>query len=317
VTRDRSDNVESIARVLKRDGYNTVFFYGGRGLFDGMRSFTTRNGYDRFIEQKDFPNPNFTTIWGVSDEEVFARAIQEFRELNKTGQPFLGTVMSVSNHKPYTYPPGRISEDPLKPKPTRHKVVKYSDWCLGQFFQAAKKEAFWTNTIFVVVADHGARVYGSQSIPIHSYEIPLVILGPAIVKEPVRVGQLGCSLDVTPTVLGLLGRPYETMFFGRDLLKMEPEHGRVFINHNRDIGVMERDRLAVLGLMQSEEFYEGNPKEVNMKPMTQPDDITREIQRDAIATYQVADDLYMRELYRLDASRKPAAAAVSTNLPTN
>ena len=50
--------------------------------------------------------------------------------------------------------------------------MKYSDYALGQFFQAARKEAFWTNTIFVVVADHGARVYGSQSIPIHSYEIP-------------------------------------------------------------------------------------------------------------------------------------------------
>jgi arylsulfatase A-like enzyme len=161
-------------------------------------------------------------------------------------------------------------------------------------------------------------VYGSQSIPIHSYEIPLVILGPAVVKEPVRVGQLGCSLDVTPTVLGLLGRPYETMFFGRDLLKMEPERGRVFINHNRDIGVMERERLAVLGLMQSEEFYEGNPKEVDMKSMSQPDDIAREIQRDAIATFQVADDLYMNELYRLDASvKRPAASTTNTNRVAN
>ena len=65
--------------------------------------------------------------------------------------------------------------------------MKYSDYALGQFFQAAKKEAFWTNTVFVVVADHGARVYGKQSIPIHSYEIPLLIAGPAVVKSPSRV----------------------------------------------------------------------------------------------------------------------------------
>src|SRR5262245_45835758 len=158
VKRDLSDNVETIARVLKRDGYSTIFLYGGRGIFDGMRSYAVRNGYDRFIEQKHIENPTFTTAWGVCDEDLFARAIEEFRTLNATGQPFFGTVLSVSNHKPYTYPKGRIPEDPNRQK--RAHAVKYSDYSLGKFFQAARKEAFWTNTIFVVVADHGARVYG-------------------------------------------------------------------------------------------------------------------------------------------------------------
>jgi phosphoglycerol transferase MdoB-like AlkP superfamily enzyme len=320
VKRDHSDNVESIARILKRDGYNTIFFYGGRGMFDSMKSYALNNGWDRFLEHNppfndDFPHPNFATIWGVSDEEVYARAIQEFRALNNTGKPFLGTVMSVSNHKPYTYPPGRIPEDPLKPKPTRNKIVKYSDWCLGQFFQAAKKEAFWTNTIFVVVADHGARVYGSQSIPIFSYEIPLVILGPAVVKSPARFGQLGCSLDVAPTVLGLLGRPYDTLFFGRDLLKENPAEGRVLINHNRDIGIMEQQRLVVLGLQKTEEFYSGDPKVADMEPLSSPTKTDREIETNAIAVYQVADDLYMHERYRIDGSTRHPAAG--TNAPAS
>src|SRR6185369_7750221 len=182
--------------------------------------------------------------------------IQECRQMAQSGQPFLATALTVSNHKPYTYPPGRIAEKP----DGREQVVKYTDFALGQFFKMAKKEAFWTNTVFVVVADHGARVYGSQTIPIHSYEIPLVIAGPAVVKSPAKIGQLGCSLDVAPTVLGLIGRPYETMFLGRDLLKMKPAEGRVFINHNRDIGMMAGERLIVLGLMNTVEFYEGNPK---------------------------------------------------------
>lgn len=320
VKRDHSKNIESIARVLKRDGYNTIFFYGGRGMFDSMKSYAMNNGWDRFLEHNpplndDFPNPNFSTIWGVSDEEVFARAIKEFRALNETGKPFLGTVMTVSNHKPYTYPAGRIAEDPLRPKPSRNKVVKYSDWCLGQFFEAAKKEAFWTNTVFVVVADHGARVYGSQSIPIFSYEIPLVILGPAVVKAPTRIGQLGCSLDVAPTVLGLIGRPYETMFFGRDLLKEQPDEGRVFINHNRDIGVMEHQRLVVLGLQKSEEYYSGDPKIANMQPLEKVKESDMEIKTNAIAVYQVADDLYMHERYRVETDNKRPASG--TNAPAS
>ena len=194
--------------------------------------------------------------------------------------------------------------------------MKYSDWCLGQFFQAAKKEAFWTNTIFVVVADHGARVYGSQSIPIFSYEIPLVILGPAVVKAPTRVGQLGCSLDVAPTVLGLLGRPYDTMFFGRDLFKEQPGEGRVFINHNRDIGVMEHQRLVVLGLQKTEEFYSGDPKVANMETLASPKKSDEEIKTNAIAIYQVADDLYMHERYRIDVgAQKATRPTAGTNSP--
>ena len=298
VKRDRSDNVETIARVLKRDGYSTVFLYGGRGVFDGMRSFAVRNGYDRFVEQKHFQHPSFTTIWGVCDEDLMLRAVEEFRELAKTGQPFCGTVLSVSNHKPYSYPKGKIPEDP--DKRLREYAVKYSDFALGRFFEAAKKEAFWTNTVFVVVADHGARVYGKQSIPIHSYEIPLLITGPAVVKGPARVSRLGCSLDVPTTLLGLLGRPYESLFFGRDLLKSPPAEGRALLHHNRDIGLLTHDRLAVLGLKQSVEFYQGDPKVVDMSLLAQPTDADRELEKDAIAIYQVADDLYMNRRYRID-----------------
>ena len=318
VKRDRSTNVETIARILKREGYNSIFFYGGRGMFDSMKSYALENGWDRFLEHNppfhdDFPHPNFATVWGVSDEEVYARAIKEFHDLNQTGKPFLGTVMSVSNHKPYTYPTGRIPEDPEPPK--RAKAVQYSDWCLGQFFAAAKTNSFWTNTIFVVVADHGARVYGSQSIPIFSYEIPLVILGPAVVKKSARIGQLGCSLDVAPTVLGLIGRPYDTLFFGRDLLKERPGEGRVFINHNRDIGVMEHERLAVMGIQKTVEYYSGDPKVANMQPLGSPKKPDLEIETNAIAVYQVADDLYMNEKYRLDiaVTKTNAPAAPKTN----
>lgn len=305
VKRDRSDNVETAARVFKRDGYSTVFLYGGRGLFDGMRSFALRNGYDRFIERKHFEHPTFTTVWGVCDEDLFVRAIADFRDLSRTGKPFFATVLSVSNHKPFTYPEGKIAEDPGQKR--RENAVKYSDYALGQFFRMARQEPFWTNTIFVVVADHGARVYGKQSIPIHSYEIPLVIAGPAAVKSPRRISQLGCSLDVTPTILGLLGRPYESLFFGRDLLRMQPDEGRVFLNHNRDIGMLARDRLVVLGLLQTDEFYEGNPKEVDVSLMPAPTDADRELEKDAIAIYQVADDLYVHQRYRIGES--PATAS--------
>lgn len=305
VRRDRSENVESIARVLKRDGYDTLFLYGGRGILDGMRSYAVRNGWDRFIEQKDFKDPVFTTIWGVSDEDLFARSIEEFRKLHATGKPFLGTVLTVSNHKPYTYPRGRIPEDPELPKPNRRKVVKYTDWCLGKFFRDAKKEAFWTNTVFVVVADHGARVYGAQEVPIFSYEIPFAIFGPAVVKEPRRIHALGNSLDVAPTILGILGRPYESIFFGRDLLNDPPATERALLNHNRSIGMYADARMAILSLQKSIRFYEGDAKLVELQPVAGNTPEFQELEKNATALFQVADDLYMNRRFRIDETAVP------------
>ncbi len=296
VKRDHSDNVETIARVLKRDGYDTMFLYGGRGLFDGMRSFTMRNGYERFIEQKDFPNPTFTTIWGVCNEDLYNRTLEELRAAAKTDKPHLMTVLSVSNHKPYLYPPGRIPEDPKAQQ--RDYAVKYTDWALGQFFTAAKKESFWTNTIFVVVADHGARVYGKQTIPIHSYEIPFLVLGPAAVKTPARNATLGCQLDVTPTILGLLGRPYDSCFYGRDLLK--PHNNFVVLNHNRDVGMYRDKHLAILNLNKTVEFFHGDPRGEDMQLSPTGDAQDAELEKDAIALFQTADELYMGRNYKID-----------------
>ena len=296
VHRDRSENVETIARVLKRDGYDTVFLYGGHAMFDNMKPFLVANGYDRIVDQKDFASPAFVTVWGVSDEDLYAGAIREFRALSRTDRPFFATILTVSNHKPYTYPAGRIPENP---NGKRENVVKYTDWCLGRFFQAAKQEAFWTNTIFAVVADHGARVYGSQDIPIFSYEIPLVILGPAVVPQPRRIHAPGCSLDLPPTILGLIGRPYQSLFFGRDLLHDPPDTFRALLNHNRDIGLFARDRLVVLGLQKKVEFYAGNPHAVNLEPVPQPAPEDLELEKDAEAIFQVADELYMNRRYHL------------------
>jgi phosphoglycerol transferase MdoB-like AlkP superfamily enzyme len=298
VKRHLSDNVESIARVLKRDGYQTLFLYGGRGVFDGMRSYAVRNGWDRFIEQTDFEKPIFTTIWGVCDEDLFNRGVTELRAMHDSGKPFLATFLTVSNHRPYTYPEGRIPEDPNKR--WRHHAVKYCDYALGQFIKAAKEQPFWTNTIFVIVADHGARVYGSQSIPIKSYEIPWLIVGPAVVKGPSRVAVLGGCLDVAPTVLGMIGRPYETMFFGRDLLNTPPSQAFVLVNHNRDIGIYRDERLVTLGLMHTAEYYQGDPKAVNLTPFEEPSPRDVEIENDAVALFQVADDLYMNRRFCID-----------------
>lgn len=297
VARDRSDNVETIARVLGRDGYDTTFVYAGRGVFDGTGPFTKANGWSNFVELKDFKNPVFTTVWGVCNEDLYDRLLEECRDRHKRGLPFFMTSMSVSNHKPFTYPTGRIPDNPNEKR--RDFVVKYSDYALNRFFQMAQKEAFWTNTIFAVVADHGARVYGSQTIPIHSYEIPMVVVGPTVVSQPKRISTLGCQLDVAPTLIGLIGRPYESSFFGHDLLKWPDRKGLCLLNHNRSVGIYSDDRLVTFSLNKKIEYFSGNPKQTTMQRVMQPDARHEELVKDATALYQVADELYMNRRYRI------------------
>jgi phosphoglycerol transferase MdoB-like AlkP superfamily enzyme len=295
VVRSGGKPIETLARVLKRDGYKTTFIYAGRGIFDHVGSFMSSNGYDNFIEQKDFQNPQFSTIWGVCNEDLYNRGIEECRKADQEGKPFFLTTLSVSNHKPFTYPKGRIPEDPNER--TRENAVKYTDYAIGQFIKKAKQERFWTNTIFVVVADHGARVYGRQTIPMKSYEIPCFVFGPAVVSSPSRIGILGGQVDVAPTVLGMIGRPYMSSFFGRDLFRISADSGRSFLNHNRDIGMYEESQMVVLGLNKTSEYFSGNPKKVEPQKVHDSSEAFHETETDAIALFEVANDLYTRNAY--------------------
>jgi phosphoglycerol transferase MdoB-like AlkP superfamily enzyme len=321
VARDRTENVETLGRVMTRQGYETLFMYAGRSLFDGMGPFAIKNGWKRFLHQGNFEKPAFTNAWGVSNEDLYARAILEMRSMHETGKPFLLTMLSVSNHVPFTYPAGGPSPlDALHPEdgkvapdypqgrisqnPDEHRrefAVRYVDWCLGRFFQEVKKEPFWQDTLFVVVADHGARVYGSQAVPIKSYEIPMLVLGPAVVKQPQRQSMLACQLDVAPTILGLTGQPYESLFFGRDLLHTpETPFAKVLMHHNREVASYRDERMVVFGLNQSMEFFGGNPKSGKMAPLPGVDPRSAPVVDDATALFQVADDLYMNRRYRID-----------------
>ena len=102
------------------------------------------------------------------------------------------------------------------------------------------------------------------------------------------------------TLLGLLGRPYESLFFGRDLLKGNPANERVLINHNRSIGIWAKERMIILGLQKSVEYLEGDPKKVEVKTLANPGQQEFELEKDCAVLFQVADDLYMNRRYHLD-----------------
>jgi phosphoglycerol transferase MdoB-like AlkP superfamily enzyme len=249
VRRPGNDNIATLGAVLRRHGYHTSFLYGGYGYFDDMNSFYSSNGYEVKDRSDIHGTPRFANIWGVADEDLFDMALAHADELAASGQPFFIHVMNTSNHKPFTFRGGLESIGVKPAGGGRESGVRYADYAQGYFLRAAARHAWFDDTIFIIVADHGARVYGRQEIPLRTYEIPLLFYSPKHLA-PRRVDGLMTQIDIAPTLMGLLGLPYTAPWFGQDALNT-PEAGRVaFFSHNHDVAMLRDGALSILGLQK-------------------------------------------------------------------
>ncbi len=171
--------------------------------------------------------------------------------------------------------------------------MRYADYALGQFLAHAEDHAWFDDTVFVVGADHGARVYGAQQIPLKTYEIPLMIYAPKHIR-PRRVDSLMTQIDLAPTVLGLLGLPYEAPFFGQDALATTPEHRIALFNHNHDVAIYRDGRMVVFGLRKSVHTYQYDAATDRYAPAPRDP----ELERLGIAYFQTAYELFEQRRYQ-------------------
>ena len=234
----------TIADLLKDQGYHTQFIYGGEANFDNMKSFFFGNGFDQIIEEDDYTNPSFIGSWGVSDEDLYTKADQEFERLSKDDTPFFSLVFTSSNHSPYEYPENKIEPYDKDAYRTRNNAVKYSDYALGTFFEKAKASTYWDDTIFIVIADHDARSSSDSLVPVKHFHIPALILGKDIpAKEDDRIAN---NLDMPPTLLSLIGVDATTPMLGRDLTRpLAREDERAMMQYDKNFGYLTRDNFVV------------------------------------------------------------------------
>jgi len=282
----------TLAELLRRQGYATEFIYGGVANFDNMRGFFLANGFDRVIEQKDFENPMFLGSWGVSDEDWVQKAHEIF--VAHGDKPFFAMMLSTSNHDPYEFPDGRI-EPHEQPLSTRSNAVKYADYAVGKFFELARTAPYFERTLFVVVADHDARVFGADLVPVEHFRIPGVILGPGV---PVRRDERVTSqLDLAPTLVHLLGLPVEHPMIGRDLLALPSgARGLALMQYDNQHGFRSGNRLVVHAIGQPAAHFTVGPDDRLTPAPADP-----ELERDALAHVLWAAETYNRQLYRLPA----------------
>ncbi|MFH1496528.1 MAG: LTA synthase family protein, partial [Verrucomicrobiota bacterium] len=220
IKRPDNENLFTLGSVLAARGYATAFLYGGYGYFDNMNYFFGQNGY-RIVDRAAVPKSEvtFANAWGACDEDLLRWTLREADRDHAAGTPFFHFVMTTSNHRPYTYPEGRID---LPSKVSRRAgAVKYTDYAIGEFLRAASTHPWYRDTVFVIVADHCASSAGKTNLPVNRYHIPMLIFAPGGQIAHGVVDTLCSQIDYAPTLLGLLGGDYPSRFFGRDLLDAE------------------------------------------------------------------------------------------------
>lgn len=246
----------SVGSVLKKQGYRVQFLYGGDSYFDNMGDFFSHNGYEVIDRSSIRPQETtFANIWGVCDEDMFNKSLKVFDADAKGGKPFFAHIMTTSNHRPYTYPDGRIKVN--GDKNTREAAVKYTDYAIGKFIRDASRKPWFHNTVFVVIADHCASSAGKTSLPLDRYHIPCLVYSPGRIV-PESVGKVCSQIDVMPTLLSLLHLRCRVHFAGQDILSSS-FHPRAFMATYQDLGYLENDCLTVLSPVRKITQYDVAP----------------------------------------------------------
>jgi phosphoglycerol transferase MdoB-like AlkP superfamily enzyme len=225
-----SDKFNSLASLLKTEGYNSSFFHGGKNGTMGFDAFCKSAGFDNYYGKNEYPDQSdFDGHWGIWDEPYLQYIAQT---LNTKPQPFFGAVFTLSSHHPYKVPDkykNNFRKGPLEIQQT----IMYSDFALKEFFKTASTMPWFKNTIFVITADHTSEAWQPFfKNRVGQYFIPIIFYQP-------ENGQLGRQAivaqqtDIMPTLLDMLHYPNPFLAFGGSLLRNEEPHfGLSYLNGN-------------------------------------------------------------------------------------
>lgn len=291
VRRPKNEGLFSMGRVFEQKGYESKFIYGGYGYFDNMGYFFANNDYtviDRTsIAKKDI---DYENIWGVADENLFTLSLKEIDKTIKSGKPVFAHIMTTSNHRPFTYPDGRVD---IPSHTSREGAVKYTDYAIGKFIREAGRKSWFKNTLFVIVADHCASSAGKADLPVNKYKIPLLIYAPDMIR-PARMERLMSQIDLDPTILGLLNFSYTSKFFGYDIFKLEPGRERAFVSTYQSLGYIRKDTLIILRPQRIADTFIPDFKDGSVKASVTNKHLTTE----AITWYQTASYQFKNKLMK-------------------
>lgn len=240
----KSQKLPALSSSLYKNGYHTSFYYGGETDFFNLRSFVLQKDFQRLVDVRDFEKTETTSKWGVFDHVVFNRLLSD---LKKEQQPFFSTILTLSNHEPFELPDA--PKFPGKDRPSQFRsTAYYTDQCLKNFFEAASKESWYNNTLFVLVADHGHRLPKEENEawePRRSH-IPLLFAGNVLKNEykGKTMNQVAAQVDIPASLLSQLGISSDEFTWSKDLFNPYSRHFAFYSFDNGFTWIDENGSLA-------------------------------------------------------------------------
>ncbi len=253
-------------------GYEKDYFIGGSTSWANIKGVLDDNIEGINIHEQGNYNADKVDVWGISDKNLFLQANQV---LAKKTAPFFAIIQTSDNHRPYTIP--KEDKESFKtvsfPRDSlllfgfqsneELNAFRYTDFCFQQFMEAAKKEKYFNNTLFVFIGDHGIRGNAGDMFPkawttnaLTAFHVPLLFYAPALIKSG-RHSMISSQVDVLPTIAGIIGIPYVNKTMGRDLLHIKDTTSNTafFIDHDvRNIAVIRGDYLFQHHLLNNQEL---------------------------------------------------------------
>lgn len=253
--------ITSLVSVLNSEGYDTSFFHGAPNGSMGFLGFSNILGIQNYYGMKEFnDDTQFDGFWGIWDEPFF-----QFMNttLTQKKQPFLSVLFSVSSHSPYIVPEKYKDKFP-KGYNKIHQTIGYSDHALRAFFNAAKKEAWYKNTIFVFTGDHANLIhYNEYQKVMNWHTVPIIIFQPNVNQYELHT-ELAQQIDIYPTLLQMIHYKKPFRSWGRSLIDTTSNpfvirHTNHFYQYMQDGYVLTFDGKKSVGLFnESDRDLENN-----------------------------------------------------------
>jgi phosphoglycerol transferase MdoB-like AlkP superfamily enzyme len=225
----KTQSLPYLNQKLSEEGYHTSFTYGGDIDFANFRSYLNNARFDDVTTSDNFPDSLNTSKWGVHDEYVFNKVLQECAEVPK---PFFKTVLTLSSHEPFDVP-ARTIFDGADEESQFINSAHYTDRVLGEFLEKARQSDWWENTWVIITADHGHRLPEDHGLTEpERYRIPMIWIGGAV-KEGTKVLEtFGSQTDIAQTILSQLNLRDSSFYFSRNILSPGPFSSAVYIFNN-------------------------------------------------------------------------------------
>lgn len=215
-SRSETNKICGLGSILKEFGYTTSFHHGAESGSMGFDGFAPMAGFTNYYTKATFENyadSLYDGEWGIFDEPFFLDAA---KKIGRFKEPFCSVIFSLSSHDPMTIPKYRQHLFTKYVNETKFQVaLRYSDFALKEFFEYAKRQSWYNNTIFIITGDHTS--YTTRNNLFAAYNVPLLIYSPGFIKPKVET-KIGSHVDIIPTILDLLHISTVHSSMGKSLL---------------------------------------------------------------------------------------------------